>query len=118
MDVVLGGLVHVHVDHHRPRRRVGHLQARLLDALPDHRLGRGLTGIEMPTGLHPAKEAAVPVEYHPSVTDDDGRGGDMGRIRGPIEGPVEPAQLDQHDVPGQALARIGGPMLDQLTPKA
>ena len=79
MDMVLGGLVHVHVDHHRSGRRMGHLQARLLDALPDHRLRRGLTGIEMPTGLHPAKKAAVAVEDHPPVTDHDGRGGDMGQ---------------------------------------
>jgi len=110
MDVILGPVVDVHVDQHRARRRMGHGQAGLFEALADRRPIGCLTGFDVPAWLHPPMEPPVAVEHHAAPADHDGRRGEVGRVAGLAEGLIQATQLRLHDGHRERLPSIDCPV--------
>ncbi len=110
MHVVPGRPVHVDMDGHRAPGRVGHRQPGLLHRLAHGSIGRGLPRFDVATGLQPPVEPPMTVQDGSAGPDHDGRGGDVGQIGVPVQGPIQSLQLGQHDGDGERLTLIHRPV--------
>ena len=98
MGVAERRLVDVEVQQPRPFLGVPDLKAQLLLRFAASGGGWGLTGVDVPSGLHPAAEALVEVEDRAAGAHHQGRRGEMGRVGVLVGGIGQPVELEQFDV--------------------
>lgn len=99
MDVIVGSIMHVHMDEERTSIDMGDRQAGLLPRLAPGPGSWPLTGLEMSTGLHPPPEPLVPVQHCAPRAHHHGRPCHVDSIGIPVEWPGQPIELRQHPQP-------------------
>jgi hypothetical protein len=92
---VRSGRMRVQVEQHRTAGGVAYYQPGLLGRFPQRRFPRSLAQVDVPTGLHPAADALVPVQHCAASPGDDGRPGDVDRVVIPAERVGQAVQLGQ-----------------------
>ena len=87
MEVTVRARVLIEVHDHRPTAGMAHLDRGLLERLPDGRILRALSVLDVTAGLEPASQSAMQVQQHdvPRCIDHDGGRGDMDGQRRPLE---------------------------------
>jgi len=106
MGVPLGRLVDVQVKEPRPLDGMADRQARLLLRLPQCGVPGALTGVDVPTRLHPAVQALVLMENGAPGTDHDSGTGHVNGVGLLVEWPGQEIEALEDPEPGLAFPGI------------